>query len=98
MYAVVRELRYDATKLARSAEQMREFQRLHASLPGYRGSLTVDLGGGRRVAVNLWESEAAARAARETIEPDVRRLVEPLLAAPAGLIGSGPVVENDATR
>ncbi len=95
IYAVVRELRYDAAKLSGAAGQLDEFQRLHASQPGYIGSLSVEAGQGRRVVVNLWQSEAQAFAGREALEPAVRRLVEPLLAAPAELLGAGPVVDND---
>ncbi len=95
MYAVVRELRYDAAKLSGASGQLEEFQRLHASQPGYIGSLSVEAGQGRRVVVNLWQSEAQAFAGRAALEPAVRRLVEPLLAAPAQLLGAGPVVDND---
>ncbi len=98
MYAVVRELRYDPEKLRRGGDAMREFQRLHAQRPGYRGSLTVELEPGHRIAVNLWETEAHATAAREVIEPVVRRLLGPLMAAPAVLIGAGPLVENDVVK
>lgn len=95
MYAVLREVLYDPAKLSHAGGQLEEFQRLHASQPGYRGSLTVDVGEGRRVAVNLWQTEAEATAAREALEPAVRRLLEPLMAAPSRLIGAGPVVEDD---
>lgn len=95
MYAVMRELQYDPAKLARAAGQLEEFQRIHASQPGFLGSLTVDLGSGHRGVINLWQTEAQAMAGREALEPAVHRLVEPLLAAPPKLIGTGPVVGND---
>jgi hypothetical protein len=95
MYAIVRELLYDPARLSRAAGQLEAFQRLHASQPGYVGSLTVDLGEGRRVVVNLWQTEEQAFAGRDALEPAVRRLIEPLLAAPSRLIAAGPVIEND---
>jgi len=95
MYAVVREVQYDLDRLSHAAEKLEEFQRLHAAQPGYLGSLTVDVGQGRRLAINLWRSEAQAIAGRETLGPAVRRLLEPLMAAPSQLIGAGPVIEND---
>ena len=98
MYAVVRELRYDPDKLTDAAGQLEEFQRLHAAQPGYLGSLTVDAGEGRRVVVNLWETEAQAFAGRDALEPAVRQLVAPLLTEPSQLLGAGPVIENDLVR
>lgn len=95
MYAVVRELFYDPEKLAKAAGRLEEFQSLHAQQPGYVGSVTVDLGGGHRLAVNLWETEAQSIAARDALGPAVQRLLEPLMVAPSKLVGAGPVVEND---
>ncbi len=95
MYAVVRALHYDPTKLASASRQLEEFQQLHASQPGYIGSLSVEAGQGRHVVINLWQTEAQAFAGREALEPAVRRLIEPLLAAPAELLGAGPVVDSD---
>ncbi len=98
MYAVVRELQYDLAKLPSAAAQLEEFRRLHASQPGYLGSLTVNAGGGRRLVINLWASEEQAFAGRDALEPAVHRLVEPLLAAPSKLLGAGLVIENDLTN
>ncbi len=95
MYVVVRELRYDPAKLSSAAGQLAEFQELHASQPGYLGSLSVEAGDGRRIVVNVWETEAQAFAGREALEPAVHRLIEPFLMAPAALLGAGPVVDND---
>ncbi len=98
MYAVVRELFYDPEKLARAAGQLEEFRKLHASQPGYVGSVTVDLGGGHRLAVNLWETEAQSISGRDKVGPAAGRLLEPLMAKPSNLVGAGPVVENDLTE
>ncbi len=98
MYVVVRELRYDLPKLSSATGQLAEFQQLHASQPGYLGSLTVEAGDGRRIVVNVWQTEAQAFAGREALEPAVQRLIEPLLTAPAALLGAGPLVDNDLIR
>ncbi len=91
----MRELRYDPLKLSSATGQLAEFQQLHASQPGYLGSLTVEAGDGRRIVVNVWETEAQAFAGREALEPAVRRLIEPLLTAPSALLGARSVVDND---
>ncbi len=98
MYAVVRELFYDPEKLAKAAGQLEEFQKLHASQPGYIGSVTVDLGGGHRLALNLWQTEAQSIAGRDSLGAAVQRLLEPLMAKPSNLVGAGAVVENDLTE
>ncbi len=98
MYAILRELFYDPAKLSKANEQLEEFQRLHASQPGYLGSITVDAGQGRQIVVNLWETEAQAFAGREALEPAVRRLIEPLLARPSQFIGAGLVTANDIIK
>ncbi len=95
MYAILRQLHYDQTRLASASAELKEFQRLHASQPGYRGSLSIDLGGGRRFVMNLWDTEAQAMKGRDALIPVVRRLVEPLLASPAEFVGAGHVVESD---
>ena len=94
MYAVVRRVAYDAQKRARGAEQVREFDALHAAQPGFRGTMDIDIGGGHTVVVNLWESKAAADAALPVMVPVVQRLIDPLLVEPAELIGTGDVVKN----
>ncbi len=98
MYAVVRELIYDPTKLSNASEQLEEFQRQHASQPGYLGTITVDVGQGSQIVINLWKTEAEAFAGREALEPAVRRLIEPLLSRPSQLIGAGHVISNDFNK
>jgi hypothetical protein len=95
MYAIVRDNAYDTTKLAEGQAQLAEFQVLHSQQPGYRGSLTVDIGNGRHIIVNLWEGEEYAGSALPVMVPIVQRLVEPLLSKPSQLIGTGLVVMND---
>jgi hypothetical protein len=97
MYAIVRQYEYEPTKLASAAPTLTEVAELHASQPGYAGSLLID-DGSRLIAVNLWDSEQAAAAGRATIGPRVQRLLEPLAAAPTRLIAAGEVRANDFHR
>jgi hypothetical protein len=98
MYVVVRELRYDPEKLSSASGKLAELQQLHASQSGYLGSLTVEAGDGRQIVINVWQTQAQAFAGREALEPAVRRLVDPLLAAPSELLAAGPVIDNDLIR
>ncbi len=92
MYAVLRINPYDEEKVAASAHRLEEFDRIHAAQPGFAGSVVVDLSGGRRFVVNLWESEEHGRAALARLRPEVDRLVLPLLSAPSEFVGAGPVI------
>jgi hypothetical protein len=58
MYAVLRLNSFDPDKLATAADRLAEFDGVHAPPVG---SVVVDLGAGRRFALNLWESEQAQR-------------------------------------
>jgi hypothetical protein len=98
MYSVVRENFYDAGKLPRADDEMKEFHSIHAAQPGYRGNIVVDLGGAHMLIVNLWESESTAHAAREALEPDIQRLLVPLMTKPSHLVGAGQVMVNDVSR
>ncbi len=95
MYAIVRMNTYDLGKLARGQEQLREFNRRHARQPGFRGSLSVDIGEGRSIVVNLWDDRQSAEAALPAMVPVVQQFIEPLLAGPSELIGSGPATLTD---
>jgi len=97
MRAVLRLNTFDEDLLTQSADQLSEFDRIHAEQPGFAGNMTIDLGGGRRVVLNLWQSEAAQRAGLEVLAPVVERLVNPLLVAPSELIGEGDVVSMALT-
>ncbi len=97
MYAIVRDNLYDSAKLAQGSDQLAEFQALHARQPGYRGTIVIDAGNDRSLVVNLWETAEHAEAARQALLPDVQRLLEPLMARPSQLIGTGPVVLADLT-
>ncbi|WP_328995992.1 hypothetical protein OG394_15165 [Kribbella sp. NBC_01245] len=95
MYAVLRINTFDAAKLGASTAQLEEFDRIHASQPGYEGNITVDLGGGRRMMVNLWNSEEDGKAAFAHLRPEVDRLLTPLMSAASEFLGAGPVVAAD---
>jgi hypothetical protein len=95
MHAIVRINTFDESRLRDAGAELRAFNRLHAAQPGYAGTLTVDLGFGRRLHVNLWESEVHAAAGLRVLAPEVQHMLEPLMAAPSQLIGTGPVVDMD---
>ena len=95
MQAVLRVNSFDPGKLAAGQEQLEEINRLHAAQPGFLGSVTVDLGGGRQFVLNLWDSEEHRVSGLDALGPAVERLVKPLLAGPSELIGTGPVVASD---
>ncbi len=95
MYAIIRETTYDPSKLSQGKDQFAEFQAFHARQPGYQGTIVVDTGNGRQLAVNLWESEEHAAAALPAMVPAVQRLLEPMMAGASQLLGAGPVVLAD---
>lgn len=95
MHAIVRINTLDKARLAGAAAELQVFNKLHASQPGYRGAFNVDLGSGRRLVVNLWESEAHATAALEALVPEVERVLRPLMTGPSQLIGTGQVLDTD---
>jgi hypothetical protein len=98
MYAVLRLNSFDPDKLTQSPDQLEEFDRVHASQPGYAGSIVVDLGSGRRFVVNLWQNEHASKAAFQRLIPEVDRLLAPLLSEPSEFIGAGPVIAEDLSE
>jgi hypothetical protein len=98
MYAVVREGTVDLAKLAEHQPNVEELRRLRAQQPGYRGSLTIDAGDGRRVVVILWETEEHREAAGTVMEPAAARLLGPLRTNPSEperTLARGPVVHVD---
>ncbi|MDQ2875354.1 MAG: hypothetical protein M3Y33_11400 [Actinomycetota bacterium] len=74
---------------------MTEFQDRHSSQPGYRGNIVVDAGDGRRLTLTIWETGNDAAAARSVLEPEVHRLLDPLLTRPSQLVGIGRVTVID---
>lgn len=95
MYAVFRETRYPPDRDVISTAEYQEFNAVHAAQPGYRGTVVADVGDGRLLTVTLWETPEAMAAAREALGPVVVRSLDPLMTAPAVLLGTGRVVVND---
>jgi len=97
MYAVVRLNSFDPVKLADSTS-LEQFDQIHRAQPGYVGTVVVDLQAGRRLALNLWESEEHSAAALSVVGPEVGRLLEPLMSQPSELVGTGTVLSTDLVR
>ena len=95
MYAIVRQVEYDEELLRRADSQLKAFDVLHSAQPGYIGSIVIDMDAGRRLVLNLWDSDQAAEAARRAIEADVGQLLGPLMTGPPQLIGVGDVLSSD---
>jgi hypothetical protein len=85
---------YDPATIATAGQALAAAQELHTTQPGYAGSIIVD-NGQHFIAVNLWQSERDAVAGRAAIGTQVQRLLEPLMATPAQLLGAGEVVATD---
>lgn len=98
MHAVFRENFYPPDLKVHADPGFREFQRIHAEQNGYLGSIVSDVGAGRYLSITLWASEEDMDAAREALGPVVQHLIEPLMAAPSKLLGTGRVVEDDLTE
>jgi hypothetical protein len=94
MFAIVRLNSFDPIKLAASSA-LEQFDQIHRIQPGYVGSIVVDLEAGRRLVLNLWESEEYSAAALSVVGPEVGRLLEPLMSHPSELVGAGTVISND---
>ncbi len=95
MYAVVRETTYPMDTPLGDRPEFAAFQDAHSALRGYRGTVVTHVGGGRYITVTLWETPDDMNAARKEIGPAVGTLIEPLMSAPARLIGTGEVAYTD---
>lgn len=94
-YAVVRLNSFEANKLAGSADSLKQFDQAHAAQPGYVGSIVVDLQDGRRLVLNLWDSEAHSAAALSVLGPEAARVLNPLMSKPSEVIATGRVISAD---
>jgi hypothetical protein len=94
MYAVVRLNSFDPINLAGSAA-LEQFDQIHRTQPGYVGTIVVDLQAGRRLVLNLWESEEDSAAALSVVGPEVGRLLEPFMSHASELVGAGTVISTD---
>lgn len=95
MYAVVRESTYSEDAPLAERPEFAAFQGVHAAQPGYRGTIVTHLGKGRHITVTLWDTAEHMDAARDAIGPAVKRVIEPLMAQPARLLGTGEVAYTD---
>jgi hypothetical protein len=95
VHAVLRINSFDETKLADAQEDVREFDRIHATQPGFLGNITVDLGEGRRFVLNVWRSAEDAQAGLSVLGREVVRLIEPLMSSPSEIIGTGTIISSD---
>jgi len=94
MYAVVRLNSFDPVKLTDSPA-LEQFDQIHRAQPGYIGTIVVDLHAGRRLVLNLWESEEHSAAALSVVGPEVGRLLEPLMSRASEFVGAGTVISTD---
>jgi hypothetical protein len=94
-FAIIRVNNFDHEKLSQGDEKFEEFQRIHSSMRGYRGSIVVDAGDGRLVTINLWQSQEHAMHAMEALLPELQRLIEPMLSGPSQLVGVGVIIASD---
>ena len=95
MFAVFRETTYPTGLDLRESPEFQEFQKAHSERPGYKGTVVTNTGGGRFLTVTLWETAEDMHAAREALGPVVGRLLDPLMASPSTLLGTGEVIVND---
>jgi len=95
MHAVVRETTYPVGTPLAERPEFNAFQEAHAARPGYLGSVVTHLGSGRHITVTLWDTAENMNAARDAIGPTVKTLIEPIMTAPARLLGTGEVVYAD---
>ena len=91
MFAIVR---LDQIKLA-APLALEQFDQMRRTQPGYVGTIVVDLQAGRRLVLNLWESEEYSAAALSVLGPEDGRLLEPLMSHPPELVGAGTVISTD---
>jgi quinol monooxygenase YgiN len=78
---------------------VQEMQRVLAQQPGYRGYLAVDTAGDQRVFIRLWDSSAAAEAARSSaaVKAFVAQHVSPGVTR-REVLGLGEVVHHDFSK
>lgn len=88
----------DPAKVAQAGDQLRWLDELRAQQPGSLGAIIVDLGGGRQVLVDLWESEEHHRAGLAVLGPWASQLLLPLMTQPSQLVGAGPAATTGGLR
>ena len=97
MFANIVESVYRSGQQAERLAALAEFDALGSQQPGLQRAIRIDTGGGRILAVTLWENEATLEAARLVTVPASERLLGPLRVAPPQRLGSGEVVRDSST-
>lgn len=95
MYAVFRETYYPPDMEVQETKEFKRFQDKHAEQPGYRGTIVTNVDEGRYLTVTLWETKEDMDNARKALGQVVMEILNPVMAFPAKLLGTGPVVVND---
>lgn len=95
MHAVIRETTYLTDKPLGERPEFKSFQDAHAAQRGYGGIIVTHLGDGRYLTVTLWDTAEHMNAARDAIGLAVKTLIEPMMTAPARLLGTGKVAYTD---
>jgi hypothetical protein len=95
MYAIIRENCFAVDSPLEQISEFQEFQKAHANVKGYIGSIVVEAGEGRYESITVWASNTDMNAAREALGPVVGRLLEPLMTRPSEVVGAGRVVFQD---
>ena len=93
MYAVIRENASSGALTEQLRAGRAEFAALRAQQPGFRGSLTVELGDGKWAIVTLWEDRQAQEAGGAVLGPQAERLT----GAVTRIVYQGEVSSNDLT-
>jgi len=93
MYAVIRESASPSVPTEQLRAGRTEFEALRARQPGFVGSLTVEIGDGKRALVTVWESQQAQQASTAVMAPQAERLT----GATSRIIYQGEVSGNDLT-
>jgi heme-degrading monooxygenase HmoA len=98
MYAIVRDSQFNPEGLAHGQAELDRFQSLHASQPGYVGSVLVDAGEGRVLIVTIWQDQQHATRGRDVLGPQVQELLGPIMTRESRIVGTGPVLATDLEK
>ena len=90
MYAVLRLNPFDPDKLVGAGPQLDRFEEVHRAQPSYVGGIVVDLGGGRCLVLNLWESEEGSEQAFQ--DPEIQQARQAMLES--GTVSGPPEISH----
>ena len=94
-YAIIRESTVQPEAKHGYDAASTEFVAILAQQPGYRGTMAVNAGDGRRARVVLWADEAASAASSLVMPAHSDRLLQPHRTGPSTIVYQGPVVADD---